>query len=491
MKKLLLSVAILLGAASGANAQIADGSIAPNFTFTDTDGNTHTLYDYLDAGQSVVLDLFAVWCQPCWNYAQTGVLDQVYNTYGPAGTGEMMVFSVEADPSTAAAEILGGGSSIGDWTTVVGNPIGDSPSIASAYELAYYPTIFLICPNRIVKEVGQLSSAGAFYSQAGQCESANGTNNGALLDYTGETITCGGDVNFSVRLQNMGTANLTACTIDVMDGATTVLSYPWTGNLATYDVATVNLGSAAVTTTTTYTIAITSADDNASDNTLSQTITAAQETNQMITIDVHTDNYADEIYIEITNSSGAVVWTEGNENVDGDYCTGQFPPAADPTNALQNDTDYSWDVTLPVNDCYTITWYDYYGDGLGAGGTGAGYDVRDANGTILYSESAANWGCEEAGLVKSVVGINELDAEMINVYPNPAVGQLNVSFNAIGSDYAVALVDLQGRTVATEIFTGVSGAQKATFGLNGMASGSYIVKVTSETGVYTNNVVVK
>ena len=46
--------------------------------------------------------------------------------------------------------------------------------------------------------------------------------------------------------------------------------------------------------------------------------------------------------------------------------TGEFPPPADPTNPLSNNTQYDWDVTLSSIECYTFTIYDYYGDGFGA-----------------------------------------------------------------------------------------------------------------------------
>ena len=37
--------------------QLPDGSIAPNFTLQDIHGNWHTLYDYLDSGKTVLINL--------------------------------------------------------------------------------------------------------------------------------------------------------------------------------------------------------------------------------------------------------------------------------------------------------------------------------------------------------------------------------------------------------------------------------------------------
>jgi hypothetical protein len=42
---------------------------APNFTVTDINGTSHTLYNYLDSGYVMVLELLSVTCGHCINYA--------------------------------------------------------------------------------------------------------------------------------------------------------------------------------------------------------------------------------------------------------------------------------------------------------------------------------------------------------------------------------------------------------------------------------------
>ena len=44
------ALALILSISSIATAQLPDGSVAPDFTTTDVNGNTHRLYDYLDEG---------------------------------------------------------------------------------------------------------------------------------------------------------------------------------------------------------------------------------------------------------------------------------------------------------------------------------------------------------------------------------------------------------------------------------------------------------
>ncbi|MFM7661322.1 MAG: redoxin domain-containing protein, partial [Bacteroidota bacterium] len=97
MKKLLLSATILVGM-GGLNAQTPVGTVVNNFTLTDINGNSHSLFDYLDAGKTVVIDVSATWCPPCWSYHNTGALNDFYNAHGPNSTAnDAMVFFIEGD----------------------------------------------------------------------------------------------------------------------------------------------------------------------------------------------------------------------------------------------------------------------------------------------------------------------------------------------------------------------------------------------------------
>ncbi len=145
-------------------AQLPDGSIAPNITFTDVDGNTHTLYDVLDEGKSVVFDVMATWCGPCWNYHNTHVLSDLYAEYGPNGTNEIEIFMVESSTSTNEACLYGtagcSGGTFGDWTVDVDYPIvhitgSNGGSFNSDFNINYFPTLYKVCPNRKIYEVGQ------------------------------------------------------------------------------------------------------------------------------------------------------------------------------------------------------------------------------------------------------------------------------------------------------------------------------------------------
>jgi PKD repeat protein len=149
------------------SAQLPNGSIAPDFTATDLNGVSHNLYSLLDAGKTVVLDISATWCGPCWSYHESGNLENLYNQYGPNGTNEMMVFLVEGDASTGLSDLNGTGSNTaGNWVAGTPYPILDNAGIANSYQIAYFPTVYVICPNRTLTIHDQETTAQLYAARA-------------------------------------------------------------------------------------------------------------------------------------------------------------------------------------------------------------------------------------------------------------------------------------------------------------------------------------
>lgn len=85
MKKILQAfVAVTLTfSAIESKAQLATGSIAPDWTLSDINNVSYNLYSYLDSGITVYIDVSATWCSPCWGFHNTGLWDSLWEEHGP------------------------------------------------------------------------------------------------------------------------------------------------------------------------------------------------------------------------------------------------------------------------------------------------------------------------------------------------------------------------------------------------------------------------
>ncbi len=125
---------------------------ASDFTYTDLNGDTHSLYaDYLDQGIPVVLTISATWAGPDFEFwHSTGYLENFYQNYGTGSNPDVMVLHIEADPTTTDDDLYGTGpSTVGDWVTGISYPIINVPdnSFIDNYEVLYFPSIVMICPD--------------------------------------------------------------------------------------------------------------------------------------------------------------------------------------------------------------------------------------------------------------------------------------------------------------------------------------------------------
>ena len=89
MKLLVFMISLLLWANVCFSQD--DFSIAPDFTITTTDGITRNLYNTLDSGKTVLVDLFYTTCYYCQLYSP--VIEEVYQATG-AGEGDVEVWGI-------------------------------------------------------------------------------------------------------------------------------------------------------------------------------------------------------------------------------------------------------------------------------------------------------------------------------------------------------------------------------------------------------------
>ncbi len=163
MKKFTYTLALILALFTKLSyAQLTDGSIAQDFTFKDMNGVSHNLYTYLNQGLYVALDISATWCGPCWEYhTKVKTLEELYDKYDLPGNKKWKVLFIEGDSKTNDACMTNssgctGSTSQGNWTSGTAFPMCNPPAGAdltkflSDYKIEFFPTLYLICPNKKV-----------------------------------------------------------------------------------------------------------------------------------------------------------------------------------------------------------------------------------------------------------------------------------------------------------------------------------------------------
>lgn len=126
------------------------------------------------------------------------------------------------------------------------------------------------------------------------------------------------------------------------------------------------------------------------------------------------------------------------------------------------------------------------------GGTSSEEDIDGltVKGTYTVRVTDVN-GCKSATSfdVQGNIGVEGLNAENLNVYPNPADDVLTVNFGVAGN-YNVDIVNLKGEVVSSrQVIAGVG--NNVNFDIASIASGVYVVKVYNDTEKVTKEVVIK
>lgn len=163
MKKILLSVLALAGTTMAmAQSTYANGATVNNFTVTDTEGNTHTLYDITATGKYVFLDFFFDTCPPC--QATSPHFNELYDKYG-CNTGDIYCLAInngtDSDAEVDAYEATYGGTF---HHAPAVSADGGSAAVDSDFGVGAYPTYVLIGPDNkmVANDIWPVSSIADF-----------------------------------------------------------------------------------------------------------------------------------------------------------------------------------------------------------------------------------------------------------------------------------------------------------------------------------------
>jgi Secretion system C-terminal sorting domain len=489
-------------------AQLPNGSIAPNFTGVDINGNTWNLYDILNSGKSVIIDVSATWCSPCWSYHQTGALDELYAQHGPAGDDKLMVLWVEGDANTnlACLSSLVGCNLFtqGDWVSGTDYPIIDDASIADVLAIEFYPTVYLVCPDKIINAVGP-RSVDDLWAKVSVCPVAFGTNNAGIFNFnygTSSTEICAPTpVAPSMSLKNLGSANMTSATVTLKWNGTLVETINWTGNLAKYDDKTVNFNQIIIDQAGTLLIEVVNVngvgDDQLENNTQTVEFTAAPSfISQKVVLEIKTDNYGDELYWEMHDNQGNVLNYGGNESVgaNGGGAYNSSPLPSHP-NAYGAGQTYKDTLLIPTNGCYSMYFVDAFGDGLCCTYGNGYYKMYNLGSPTTIILEGAAFKATETRSFSGIGATNNIEDVIsladFEVYPNPASDLLNVDYVLNKKSIVqISITNTLGQVVKTQANEIKSeGNQLEIFKINDLANGIYLLNLRTEAGLVTKKFV--
>ncbi len=538
-------------------AQLSDGSIAPDFTFTDMNGNSHNLYTYLDQGYTVYLDVFATWCPPCWSYHNAHHLKSLYESHGPSGmsgvlattTDNVMVLSIDADGSTTDADMMGTGSNTaGDWLTgtpypMINIPSGQANTFANNYNIAYYPTIYKICRDRVIEEVGQLTYPNIYSTEADCPQTAPTTSTDAKVNMVDEPFYSCGTVTADVTIQNYSLLPLTAALIEVVEGGSVIATQSWTGNLQPLAITTVPVTfTSANSSGFEYRVNATG-DVNAANNSqtggqLSQYLASnvqaapfAADFNAALPAAANlTGPDADEMYGWITSAnignvtsyvgpnsvnSGALTidYINLDANANGGFIFGNFNTAGQDVTISMDYAKAAYSTATVEQDKLAIvhsgdcgsTWTEVWsktGDDFNtapaystgafrptsadhwahASVTYAGVSDNDLVGIYAITQGGNYGWVENVNVWVTPAGVSSLEGQVeLNLFPNPSNDVLNLEINNLEKqDFVVTITNMFGQVINTAELS--SNSTNMIFDISTIAAGQYVLTITNDEG---------
>ncbi len=485
---------ILLFSIGKTMAQLPSGSVAPDFTGKDLSGKSWRLYDLLAQNKVVVLEFSATWCPPCWSYHSSKAMQSLYTLYGPKGSNDLAVLFIEGDAKTNTDCLYGLNScnykTLGNWTKDVDYPIIDDANIAKLYKVTYYPTIYVVCPDQNLSEVGQLTTQ-ALRTKTRSCPVLFGEQNAGIFKFsTGTDLyeVCD-ELSLSPQfdLVNIGQAALKSAEIKLFWNSETLETIKWTGELPLYGSHTVKFAPTTLKAAGTLLAKITNINGGAKDADTTNNVTqhkfgiAPQAGDaQKLLLRISTDNFGEELYWELRDETGKVMDYGGNEKVGPDG-GGRFlggPPIGIGTyasNALIRDT-----LLLPGPGCYSFHMIDAYGDGFCCEWGQGFYRISNLNSpaNIIVSggdfEAYDNRAFGSQPIVSADEVANSMEKSLF-IYPNPAMDLLHLEwFMPNAQELSIQVLDMSGHVVQTH-WTGPLpvGNQESTLDISSLQAGIY------------------
>jgi PKD repeat protein len=526
MKKILL-VALALTLGLSASAQMRKNVYAPEkstkdgpawsqihtpFSTQDINGNPVNVADTLAAGKAIVIDYSATWCNPCYRFHNSKVLEAIHEQMD-----NVCVLWVESDPSTTINDIYGTGNNTqGDWThysdgSSVSYRIIDDASCESMIDpTGYVPAVYFIAPSGYYCHIyGE--TWGLYIDQNATQAISNIT---ALINSAPQPGQA--PVISSYKIPSMANKN---ATVSFNVNFISVDDYTVTWTFENGTPATANTASATCTWSTpgTYNVTVTVANANGSVSE-SGTITIADY----------------DYYWDFENAADYSDWTLIDADGDGqnwtfDYLRGKGAGHDDSqgllasaswtqaTGALNPDNwVFTTAVTVPNDDNAKLSWFEkgqdpdyateHYGVYVATSpnannatlvweGNATGEWVNHVVSLAPYKGQTVYIGLRHFNVsdmfmldiddiaiyaAAGAVSIENAENANINLYPNPTTGKVTIEAENFES---AVVVDMTGRQVMTTTTSVID--------MSNLTNGVYMFRINTANGTTTQKVVKK
>ena len=436
LKKLLFVILVMTGLSVSAQNQ--------NWIATGIDGNSYNIDSIVNTGKTVLVDVSANWCSPCWDFHITGILEKLYHEFGPEGTNDLFIIFVDGDPASTMANLSGvGQQAMGNWIQTTPYPIigpyGQGAAVQSNYVMNGYPSLFIHCPgstNGVRVPMGT-TFEGFLQQWKTQCPAPfdNGSIDATLFD-TGDREFCDGEHPVT-RLYNQGSTPMTSATVEVSANGTVLQSKNWTGNLSQDNFEDVTFENVNLIEGVNYEFTVVAG---------SETYTVGNSQEATLTLAPEAPDFNLTLDLQLLRTYSRTSWKLLDANGD--------TVASSPPGVYLNNNFYTYTWNLNPNSCYTFVINTDAGGGICCEFGNGYYNIRSTTDSLnSFLFGGAFYGYEESRSFHTPLnaGLEEANSiSNIQVFPNPTTGK--ITLKSIDSPILNFMVyNLLGEEIPAEI----------------------------------------
>lgn len=276
----------------------------------------------------------------------------------------------------------------------------------------------------------------------------------------------------SVKIRNNGVEPLTSCTISFGLAGTTLQTFEWTGNLGTFESATVNLPSINVSAGTNqqFQVQVSNPNNGAQDGQVSNNnaqVTFSVNQGEAYTLNLITDDYPEETGFTLVN-------TTTSTNI-----------VAAPIGSVSGPQTLNFCL---ANGCYRFVIRDSYGDGICCGSGQGSFTLTGPTQNLIGTGGQFN-SSDTILFCVGTTGLADLwnASDVCSIYPNPASGSIQVRLNQIilNEQPAFKITDVTGRIVQY----GKLFQSESRIALENVPPGMYTLCIEGKSGLVTRKFV--